>query len=120
MPKTICMACCNASGARALYDLWHYGVSRRDGEVSINLLLSRASADVILKSHLPYAGCVEIQRRTEDPIRMRIPEYVQRAALTVEKNGETSTARRAGPWLLAPQGKAGREYRPNPKLEKVK
>jgi hypothetical protein len=101
------MACCNASGARALYDLWHYGVSRRDGEVSINLLLSRASADVILKSHLPYAGCVEIQRRTEDPIRMRIPEYVQRASLTVEKNGETSTARRAGPWLLAPQGKAG-------------
>lgn len=55
------LGCCNGAGTRALYDLWHYGVIRAGNEVSVNLLSSRATDDVVVKSYLPFKGQVDIR-----------------------------------------------------------
>ena len=101
------MACCNASGARALYDLWRYGITQRERRTSVNLLLSRATPDVTVKSLLPFVGRVEIVRRSDSTLRVRVPASSPIGQLRMEINGRGSPIRMDGPWLAIPDGKAG-------------
>jgi hypothetical protein len=101
------MACCNASGTRALYDLWHGAVTRHPDEVAVNLLFSRATPEVVVKSQLPFVGQIEIITHTDRALRMRIPAYVSSASLQVAKNGQNQPVERAGPWLRLPRSKRG-------------
>jgi hypothetical protein len=101
------MACCNASGARALYDLWHYGVTRDSDGTSVNLLLSRATDDVIVKSWLPFSGRVDIEIRTDRAVRVRVPDYVDHQSLEVRINDRLSAVEADKAWVRLPHAKRG-------------
>jgi hypothetical protein len=101
------MSCCNANGTRGLYDLWHYGVTQAGNRVSVNLLFSRATEDVVVKSHLPFAGRVDIQCHSDRRIRVRVPDYVRGETLSVEMNGRPTGVRAAQGWVQLPPTKKG-------------
>ena len=100
-------ACCHGHGARGLYDLWHYGVIRAGNEVSVNLLFSRATDDVVVKSYLPFKGQVDIRCRSDRRIRMRLPDYVPSRSLKLEMNGRPTPLQRAEGWLPLPPTQKG-------------
>ena len=101
------MACCNGAGTRALYDLWHYGVSQAGNNLSVNLLFSRATEDVVIKSYLPFEGRVDIQCRSDRRIRLRVPDYVPAESLSLEMNSQRSQAGKSQDWLQLPPSRKG-------------
>ena len=100
-------ACCHGHGARGLYDLWHYGVMRVGNEVSVNLLFSRATDDVVVKSYLPFKGRVDIRCSSDRSIRVRVPDYVRRESLSLEVNARPTPIRSSKAWLALPPTKPG-------------
>ena len=104
-PQT--MACCHANGTRGLYNLWHYGVTQAGNRVSVNMLFSRTTEDVGVKSHLPFTGRVDIQCRSDRRIRVRVPDYVPGESLSVEINGRPTPMRSARGWVQLPPTKKG-------------
>jgi hypothetical protein len=101
------MGCCHANGTRGLYDLWHYAVTQAGNRVSVNLLFSRATDDVVVKSHLPFSGRVDIQARSDRRIRVRVPDYVPGESLSLEMNGQLTAVRATGGWVQLPPTKKG-------------
>lgn len=101
------MGCCNATGARGLHDLWHYSVSEFQGEVSINMLFSKVTADLDVRSRLPYEGALEVRVKNDRSVQIRVPEYVDRAHLKVFLNGKTLPCTLSGPWLRLGYLRAG-------------
>ena len=101
------MSCCNSHGTRGLYDLWHYGVTQAGNRVSVNLLLSRATDDVVVKSYLPFEGRVDLECRSSRRIRVHVPDYVPPQSLRVEMNGRPTSVRSAGGWLSLPPTRKG-------------
>ena len=82
------MACCNAAGTRALYDLWHYATDDDGHPCRVHMAFSRPTpwADVV--SFRPYTGCVEIRMKAPRDVAVRIPGWVPWAevAATVDDN----------------------------------
>ena len=97
----------HAGGVRALYDLWHYGVTRTDDTVSIAMLFSRATSDVIINSYLPFEGRVDIKCTGDRNVRMRVPGYASSASLRLEVNRQTIPARPDHGWLKLPRTRPG-------------
>lgn len=101
------MACCNASGARALYDLWHHAVSRDDSGVSIHLLFSRATEDVVVRSYLPFEGRLEVRMRSGRPVRVRLPRSAAAASVRVQHNGAPATVPVREGYVSLPRAQPG-------------
>jgi hypothetical protein len=93
------MACCNAHGARALYDLWHYSITGSQDELSVNMLFTRASRFLDIRSSLPYKGKVEIHIKNDSSLRIRIPSYVDGDNLRVSLNGSQAVCECKGDWI---------------------
>lgn len=94
--------CCNASGARALYDVWHYAVNDKAGEFKINLHLHRnhAAAEIHAAEIVPAeahesggAGSLQIKVKQERRLLVRIPEFVTAAEMTALINGKPMASR---------------------------
>ena len=81
------MSCCHASGARALYDLWHYSVTSENDVTSINMLFSRATPSVTVISAVPFEGRVEIRSHRPQKLRVRVPGYVRQDQVRLTVNG---------------------------------
>ena len=87
--------CCNASGARALYDVWHYAVSDQAGEFTINLHLHRnhAAAEIVAGeivsegAETAGTGFLQIKVKKERRLQVRIPEFVAGREMKVTVNG---------------------------------
>jgi hypothetical protein len=87
--------CCNGSGARALYDLWHYAVSDQAGEFKINLHLHRnhAAAEILAQEIVPAAenetaaGALQIKVKQQRRLLVRIPEFVTAGEMKARING---------------------------------
>ena len=103
----ITSACCHGHGTRGLYDLWHYAITRAGNRVSVNLLFSRATDDVVVKSYLPFKGQVDIRCRSDRRIRVRVPDYVPRESLSLEVNDRPTPIRSSKAWLALPPTKPG-------------
>ena len=101
------MGCCHGHGTRGLYDLWHYAITRAENRVSVNLLFSRSTDDVAVKSHLPFKGQVDIRCRNDRRIRIRLPDYAPSESIELEVNGRTTPMQRAEQWLMLPPTQKG-------------
>ena len=76
----------SASGTRALYDLWHYGVSRLDGAVRVNLHFSRDTRWATVTSHLPEVGRLDVMMKTRGVLSVRLPAGVTDPDILVNEN----------------------------------
>jgi hypothetical protein len=75
-------ACCTGNGSRAIYYVWENMLEFANGQLSIHLLLNRASPWADVNSYVPYQGQVDVVMKTACNVEIRIPEWV--------KHGEVS------------------------------
>ena len=93
--------CCNAAGARALYDAWRYAVTDVDGVFTVNLHVHRnhAAAEIVAaeaicpRPALPArgadeAGSLQIRIKQQRRRRVRIPEFVAAREMQLKINGQ--------------------------------
>jgi hypothetical protein len=69
------MQCCNAAGARALYDLWRYATEPE----AIHLRFSVETPTLRVISHEPTQGQLDITPRRSGPLAVRLPGGVGHA-----------------------------------------
>jgi hypothetical protein len=86
LDATDLMQCCNASGARGLFDLWRYAVEvtpERDDppEAAIHLRFSVDMPLARVVSHEPATGRLDIAARATLRVAVRLPEGVTEARL---------------------------------------
>jgi hypothetical protein len=69
--------CCNAAGARALYDVWKYAVSDNGTDFRVNIHIHRKHkcAEIIMKEGT--RGTLTITSRTERHCWIRLPENLK-------------------------------------------
>lgn len=74
--------CCNANVPHGMYKAWS-AIIRPQGPdgVQVNLLLNRASPWMDVDSYLPYEGKVALKNKTARSASVRIPRWVNRAAV---------------------------------------
>lgn len=74
------MQCCNAAGARGLYDIWRYSVEEAAGEgeetphIAVNLRFSVETPLVRVVSHEPAEGRLDITVRRAARVQVRLPD----------------------------------------------
>jgi hypothetical protein len=97
------MQCCNAAGARALWDLW----SHAHEEGAVHLRFSVESPWYRVVSHEPSEGRLDITPKREGPLSLRLPEGVEHAVVVAQgdsrgleaKEGYVHLTVEAGPTL---------------------
>lgn len=79
------MHCCTGNGADALYYAWEAITRFNDGVAQVNLLLNRASAWMDIDSYLPYEGKVVLKNKKAKMASVRIPRWVEKSKVEVER-----------------------------------
>lgn len=106
------MQCCNAAGARGIYDLWHHAIeTRRSAPGSlphhlVHLRFSVATPDVRVISYEPNSGRLDIDLAAPCELSVRLPEGEDHAFVTMTPAGEASGAAppNGGNLLMADSG----------------
>jgi len=79
--------CCTANAMQGLYYAWEGIVTEKNGWVSVNLPLNRASKWLDVDSWLPYEGRVDlVMRQNVDTVDFRVPNYVEFSTVRVTDN----------------------------------
>jgi hypothetical protein len=73
--------CCTANCTQALFYAWESIVRGKEGVAQVNLLLNRASSWLDVDSYLPYEGKVVLHNKTARKAYVRIPSWVDKAAV---------------------------------------
>lgn len=83
---TALMQCCNAAGARAIYDLWKYSTSTsiisNELVLEINLRFSIENNYVKIVSFEPSKGLLYIDVKFDCTVKFRLPEGTLEASMT--------------------------------------
>ena len=88
------MLCCTYNGLVGYYHAWEAITRERDGVAVVNLLLNRASPALDVESHLPYEGRVIIRNKTAASVAVRLPRWVDPAAVNATVRGANAAPRR--------------------------
>ena len=80
--------CCTGNAMRSIYYVWEDILTRNDRQLSVNLLLNRASKWADVDSHVPYVGQVDVRIKQSVDLSIRIPDWVKPAEARVRVNGE--------------------------------
>jgi hypothetical protein len=89
------MQCCNAAGARGIYDLWRYAVETRQPDRSapphhlVHLRFSVATPDVRVTSYEPQTGRLDIMVDAACQVSVRLPGGEDHGFVTVAGAGDT-------------------------------
>lgn len=81
------MHCCSYNGLIGYYHAWDGIVREANGIARVNLLLNRASPALDIDSYLPYEGKVVLRNKTARMILLRLPRWVDLAAVRCRRNG---------------------------------
>ncbi len=78
--------CCNAAGARALYDVWRYAINDDGTDFRINLHIHRKHkcAEIIMKEG--NKGCLNVNVREERNYWIRLPENIKNSEIRATVN----------------------------------
>jgi hypothetical protein len=98
MDASALMQCCNAAGARAIYDLWRYAVDEstpQNGarDLRVNLRFSVESPALRVVSHEPAEGRLELTTKATSHVSVRLPEGVGLAVATIGGNAVSLPAK---------------------------
>ena len=91
IPTPWVMHCCTANATQGLYYAWEGALRQHGTTAEVNLLLNRAGPMLDVDSSLPFAGRVQIHTKTAQTLAVRIPFWVRRGDLCVERNGAALT-----------------------------
>ena len=70
--------CCTGTCTRTVYYIWEHMVHYKDDQLSINLLMNRASQWADVYSYIPYEGRVDLKMKEGcRSVRVRAPEWVE-------------------------------------------
>ena len=86
-PNPDIMHCCTGNGTQALYYAWESIIRYNNGLAQVNLLLNRASPWMDIDSYLPYEGKVVVRNKKAKIVSLRIPRWVDRSKLRVQRRG---------------------------------
>jgi hypothetical protein len=100
MPYTIQGGCCSGNGTQAMYYAWHSTVRFKDAVATVNLLLNRVSPWMDVSSYLPYEGKVVLKNKQARRAAIRIPRWVDRAAIQTRVNGKAAATSWIGNYLV--------------------
>jgi hypothetical protein len=92
--------CCSGNATMGLYAAWDGIVQCQDDAAKVNLLLNRASTWLDIDSYLPYEGKVVVRNKTAKSISIRMPLWVQLAAVRCEVNGKEMKPSTLGRYLV--------------------
>ena len=92
--------CAPGNVIAGMYLAWEAIVSCKDGTAKVNLLLNRASPWLDVDSYLPYEGKVVIHNKTAHRLMVRIPLWVNKAAVKIKVGNRTATYFWAGNYLV--------------------
>ncbi|MDE2127138.1 MAG: hypothetical protein KGJ62_11150 [Armatimonadetes bacterium] len=96
-----------AAGARSVYNMWRYAVTRPEGAVMVNLHFSRDTRWATVTSHVPNEGSVEVLMKTRGVLAVRIPDGVTTDQIEVivnQSRPRSETIRNGYAWMEALQG----------------
>ena len=77
---------CNGAGVRALYDLWHYAVSRTESAVMVHEHFSRDTRWASVTSYVPQTGRIEVLMKTRGVLAVRVPPHMNNDQIQVHVN----------------------------------
>lgn len=100
MAYTIQGGCCSGNGTQAMYYAWHSTVRFKDAVATVNLLLNRVSPWMDVSSYLPYEGKVVLTNKQARRAAVRIPRWVDRAAVQARINGKSTATSWIGNYLV--------------------
>lgn len=113
LDATAMMQCCNAAGARGLYDLWNSTVDMAPGqrpEVAVHLRFSVTMPYVEVISHEPAEGRLEITPHQACKINVRLPQGETMALLMSESSGVDATQLNTQSGYVSFEAHAGQRY----------
>ena len=93
-----------------MYYIWEHIIQQDKGQLSVNLLLNRASKWADVHSYIPYEGRVDLRiKQPCESVRVRVPEWVESNSPLVgcKVNGVTRKFNWDGRYVNAGTGKAG-------------
>jgi hypothetical protein len=100
IPYTISCGCCSGNGTQAMYYAWESTVRYKEGAAEVNLLLNRVSPWLDVSSYLPYEGKVVLKNKKARRVAVRIPRWVDRAAIKARVNGRPTATSWVGNYLV--------------------
>jgi len=92
--------CCTGNCTPAMYCAWEAILRCTNNEVQINLFLNRASPWLDVDSYLPYEGKLVVHNKTARSLAVRIPGWVEMAAVRSSINLRPAAPFRAGRYLV--------------------
>jgi hypothetical protein len=99
--------CCACSGLHGLFLAWQHAIVSQGGAVWVHLGISRDSPWAEIISYEPDTGRLDVQMHIEQPLRVRVPSWVPREALTLLVDEQPRTPQWDGDYLrfdaLAPK-----------------
>ena len=91
--------CCGGSGAHALFIVWKNASRFQAGELSVNLHLDKLLPQAEVRCYQPYEGRLTITLKEPCAVKVRIPEFVAPADMTVCSKGLPLEAKAWGNYL---------------------
>ena len=79
--------CCTGNGSRTLYYVWDSIVRREGDEVTVELLLNRASQWLDVNSYLPVEGKVVLKIKDAPVVAVRMPEWSDPQGVEINVGG---------------------------------
>ena len=83
--------CCTGNAGRTLYWIWDSILTHKDGKVTVNLLLNRASPWADVDSYLLFKGKVALKIKEAQTVAVRIPQWTNPAQVACSVNGKRQT-----------------------------
>ena len=92
--------CCTGNATQALYYAWDSIIRCNNGVAQVNLLLNRVSPWMDIASYLPYEGKVVLKNKKAEVASVRIPRWVNKSKVKVERSSRASKLMWTGNNLL--------------------
>lgn len=86
-----------------IVEAWKAIVTRDEAGLRVNLLFSKETPELDVRSYIPAQGRVELDIKQPTDVYVRIPGYVNVQDLRTTLNGEELPKRIFGPYLLIPR-----------------
>ena len=106
------MTCCLGNCTRAMYYVWEQMVHFSDGELTIQLMLNRASPWADIHSYRPNVGKLQVQVKQDlQRLRVRAPEWISTGGglLNVFREGQPAAYQWEGRYIVVSRPRAGEE-----------
>lgn len=99
--------CCLNGGMRALYLGWNAIEQADDKGITVNLALTRSGPACDVIGYQPHEGRVDVVPRVPGSVRVRVPDWVSPAKITVTIDNTNVTAEYAASFVVLPFVKSG-------------